>query len=206
MNKNELTALIAKNWREIDPEVKRYVSKLAKAEKMKYMKLTEDSVTTGPSSTSATPPLPIIWHASSFTSFPEHQQQQALPSSSMLALPPHSVSSLSLANSPEHQQQQVLTSTAQQSEELMRPPQMDFCRNHSVSMDSGSFSGEEMTTFNGSKDSSTQLGSSMNGASTFSGSISDAELSLFDSKTLDDDDFQFDFHEDTDDSFRFKQT
>ena len=202
MNKNELTALIAKNWREIDPEVKSYVSKLAKAEKTKYMKLTEDSATTGPSSTSAAPPLPVIWHAS-LASTPEHQQQQALPSSSrVLALPPHSVSSVSLANPPEHQQQQVLTSTVQKSEELMSPPEMDFCKNHSGSMNSGSFSDEEMTTFKGSKDSSTQLGSSLNGASIFSGSISDAELSLFDSKSVDYDDFQFDFNKDTDESLQ----
>lgn len=36
IDKNDLTAMIAKSWREVDPIVRNYVSKLAMAEKEKY--------------------------------------------------------------------------------------------------------------------------------------------------------------------------
>jgi hypothetical protein len=39
INKNDLTAMIAKNWREVDTDVRNYVSKLASAEKAKYKTL-----------------------------------------------------------------------------------------------------------------------------------------------------------------------
>jgi hypothetical protein len=39
IDKNDLTAMISKSWREVDADVRNYVSKLARAEKMKHAAL-----------------------------------------------------------------------------------------------------------------------------------------------------------------------
>jgi hypothetical protein len=48
IDKNDLTAMIAKNWREVDTDVRNYVSKLASAEKAKYKTLMRTKPKEGP--------------------------------------------------------------------------------------------------------------------------------------------------------------
>ena len=175
ISKNELTALISKSWREIDPEVKHYVSKLARAEKMKYTELRKASASLELSSRSSSPPLPDILPASLMNPQPK---QQSLLKSSMPAPPVPAPWTVSLVNPPKHKQP----------EEEMCPPRLNYYKNRPVSMDSGLLSDEEVA--------STQMENSLDGASTM-GTVSDVDLSLFDSTSLADDDFQFNFHEDT---------
>jgi hypothetical protein len=67
IGKNDLTAMIAKSWREVDTDVRNYVSKLATAEKRKYEAIRKSAVQTEPKSPPALPeltsisPPPVVW-------------------------------------------------------------------------------------------------------------------------------------------------
>ncbi|KAL3780597.1 hypothetical protein ACHAWO_010256 [Cyclotella atomus] len=56
IDKNDLTAMISKSWREVDADVRNYVSKLAMAEKKKYAALRKSTTQTEPN-TSIAPPV-----------------------------------------------------------------------------------------------------------------------------------------------------